>query len=95
MLKRATFLLTGSIETTIIVSVLNVESPARWSTPRSRMLSRSVPFQVGTGEVDGRAVPTGGRESVGVGESVLIGASLGFGVLPTLVSQSGSWMHAT
>src|SRR5664279_2029982 len=52
----ATFLVTGSIETTIIVSVLNVASPWRWSTPSSRMLSRSVWFQAGTAEGEARGL---------------------------------------
>src|SRR5579859_5148861 len=67
-LNIATRLVAGSIETTIIVSVLNVPSFGRWSTPRRRMLSRSVPFQGGAA-TDGAAEPSGGRLAAGVPEA--------------------------
>ena len=44
----ATCLVLGSTETTIIVSVLNVPLPPRWSVPTRSTLSRSVPFHGGS-----------------------------------------------
>ena len=66
-LNIATCLLTGSIDTTISVSVLNVPSPGRWSAPMSRMLRRSLPFHGGI-DTWGTALPAG--VSSGTGESV-------------------------
>ena len=57
------------------------------------MFSRSVWFQTATGEVEARGVPTGGRDRVGAGESVVIGPSLGLGEAWSAVSQFGSSMH--
>ena len=76
-LNIATCLVTGSIETTISVSVLYVPSLGRWSVPISRMLSCSWPShggietfghvaadrRSGSGSVDavGRSSPGAGR----------------------------------
>ena len=66
-LNIATCLVTGSIDTTMSVSVLNVLSPGRWSAPMSRMLSRSLPSHGGI-DTSGTALPTGVLS--GTGESV-------------------------
>ena len=65
------------------------------------MFSRSVWFQTGTGELEARGVPTGGRDRVGTGESVASGPSLGPKLGPLLGlgeavsagTQLGSSMH--
>src|SRR5579859_5933624 len=66
-LNIATRFVAGSIETTIMVSVLNVPSFGRWSTPRRRMFRRSVPFHGGIAR-DGAAEPSGGRLPFGASE---------------------------
>ena len=81
-LNMATCLVTGSIDTTISVSVLNVPSPGRWSAPISRMLRRSLPSHGGI-ETCGSALPTGVPS--GTGESVApaaVPSSLGVAELP-------------
>ena len=97
----ATCLVSGSIETTISVSVLNVPSPGRWSVPMSRTLRRSLPSQggrVGAG-VPVPAVPSGlgSTSSDGDGSrlapagSVSIGSIVSPGVGDaSAVSQLGS-----
>ena len=66
-LNMATCLVSGSIETTMSVSVLKVLSPGRWSAPMSRMLRRSLPSHGGMA-TSGTALPTGVVS--GTGESV-------------------------
>ena len=61
-------MLTGSIETTISVSVLKNPCFGRWSAPISRMLSCSLPSHGGMltwGRADPTAVGTGVGVSVG------------------------------
>ena len=72
-LNIATCLVTGSIETTMSVSVLKVLSPGRWSAPMSRMLRRSLPSHGGI-DTSGTALPTGVLS--GSGESVASDRSL-------------------
>jgi hypothetical protein len=74
-------LVTGSIDTTIRVSVLNVLWFGRWSAPMSRMLRRSLPSHGGI-ETCGRALPTGVLSGTGesVGPAASPSSSLGVGV---------------
>ena len=80
-LNIATCLLTGSIDTTIRVSVLNVPSPGRWSAPMSRMFRRSLPSHGGI-DTCGRALPAGVSSGTGesVGPAAVPSSSLGVGV---------------
>ncbi len=59
----ATWPVVGSMLVTIIVSVLKVLSPGRWSVPRRRMLSRSLPFHgtvaTAAGEAGAGEAPAG------------------------------------
>ncbi len=70
-LNIATCLLTGSIETTIRVSVLKNPWFGRWSAPINRMLSCSLPSHGGM-LTWGRADPT----AVGTGVGVSVGSAL-------------------
>ena len=75
---------------TIIVSVLKVLSPGRWSTPTSRMLSRPVPVHCGTGRVV--AVEPGVPVSVGpVPLAVSVGPRLKDGSVSPLVRSLRPW----
>src|SRR4029079_14269059 len=66
----ATCFVTGSIETTISVSVLYVPSFGRWSVPIRRMFRRSLPSHGGI-VTFGSAEPwTGGSVMLGPGVSV-------------------------
>ena len=75
----ATCPLTGSTETVISVSVLNVPSWGRRSTPTTRMLSRSLPDQVGSGVGVDAGVAPGEGVNLGVGDAPLGAAPLGYG----------------
>ena len=90
-LNIATCLVTGSIETTISVSVLWVESPGRWSLPISRMLRRSLPFQGGiatVGRADPAGVASGSGLSVGSTEPATVGVGDPFGEGDASAEQS-------
>src|SRR5689334_2383741 len=64
----------GSTETTISVSVLNDDSPGRWSEPTSRTFRRSLPSQGGR---VGRGVPVASVPSgVGSTSGLSVGSSL-------------------
>ena len=80
-LNIATCLVSGSIETTISVSVLKVPSFGRWSAPMSRMLSRSLPSHGGT-VTSGRALPVGVPSGTGVSVGRADGSGLGVAVGP-------------
>jgi hypothetical protein len=88
-LNIATCLLTGSMETTIIVSVLNVPSWGRWSTPTRRMFRRSVPSH-GWIVASGRADPW-----IGGGVTWTAGVSSGPSVGPVEPEGDASelWSH--
>src|SRR5258706_8150599 len=79
-LNIATCLVTGSIETTISVSVLYVPWFGRWSDPMSRMFRRSVPSHGGI-VAFGRSEPWIGG-GVGVGGVESAGSSVGSDVAP-------------
>ena len=76
----ATCWVLGSTETTIIVSVLKVFSPGRWSVPTRSTLRRSVPFQGGS--VGAGVAPA--SEPMGVG-----GASVGLGTTAVSPDEEG------
>ena len=83
----ATSLVTGSIEATISVSVLKKVSPCRWSTPTSRMFSRPLPSQAGSGA---SSVPWALLTGVSRGASDCVGVSVGPGPWLPVIESPGS-----
>ena len=92
-LNIATCLVTGSIETTIRVSVLKVPSFGRWSAPMSRMLRRSLPSHGGI-DTSGTGVPTGVLAGSGVAVGSVVPASVGVGLAEAAGDAVASRSHS-